>query len=297
MIIVSLFGGLGNQMFQYACGKAIATKLGVELKLDISLVNDRTPRKDFTYRDYELAVFNIEDEIATEAEVRKFIPNLWNSSEIQRQFYKIKRILTQKVLYTEKLKFRYNSEIDTVRDNSYIYGYFQTERYFEHIRAELLERFRLKTQVDEKNAALIKKMQTENSVSIHVRRGDYTNSPFSLLSVEDYYQKAIDFILEKVEVPVFYIFTNDPEWVEDNFKVLQINKSIVTINYGNQSYMDMILMSNCRHNICANSSFSWWGAWLNTNPNKIVVTPKSWFKSTEYVESIYDLIPEKWLSL
>ena len=297
MIIVSLFGGLGNQMFQYACGKAIATKLGVELKLDISLVNDRTPRKDFTYRDYELAVFNIEDEIATEAEVRKFIPNLWNSSEIQRQFYKIKRILTQKVLYTEKLKFRYNSEIDTVRDNSYIYGYFQTERYFEHIRAELLERFRLKTQVDEKNAALIKKMQTENSVSIHVRRGDYTNSPFSLLSVEDYYQKAIDFILEKVEVPVFYIFTNDPEWVEDNFKALQINKSIVTINFGNQSYMDMILMSNCRHNICANSSFSWWGAWLNTNPNKIVVTPKSWFKSTEYVESIYDLIPEKWLSL
>ena len=297
MIIVSLFGGLGNQMFQYACGKAIATKLGVELKLDISLVNDRTPRKDFTYRDYELAVFNIEDEIATEAEVRKFIPNLWNSSEIQRQFYKIKRILTQKVLYTEKLKFRYNSEIDTVRDNSYIYGYFQTERYFEHIRAELLERFRLKNQVDEKNAALIKKMQTENSVSVHVRRGDYTNSPFSLLSVEDYYQKAIDFILEKVEVPVFYIFTNDPEWVEDNFKVLQINKSIVTINFGNQSYMDMILMSNCRHNICANSSFSWWGAWLNTNPNKIVVTPKSWFKSTEYVESIYDLIPEKWLSL
>jgi len=297
MIIVSLFGGLGNQMFQYACGKAIATKLGVELKLDISLVNDRTPRKDFTYRDYELAVFNIEDEIATEAEVRKFIPNLWNSSEIQRQFYKIKRILTQKVLYTEKLKFRYNSEIDTVRDNSYIYGYFQTERYFEHIRAELLERFRLKNQVDEKNAALIMKMQSENSVSVHVRRGDYTNSPFSLLSVEDYYQKAIDFILEKVEVPVFYIFTNDPEWVEDNFKALQINKSIVTINFGNQSYMDMILMSNCRHNICANSSFSWWGAWLNTNPNKIVVTPKSWFKSTEYVESIYDLIPEKWLSL
>jgi hypothetical protein len=297
MIIVSLFGGLGNQMFQYACGKAIAIKLGVELKLDIKLVADRTPRKDFTYRDYELAIFDIDDKIATEDEVRKFIPNLWNSSEIQRQLYKVKRILTKRVLFTEKMKFRYNNEIDSVRDNSYIYGYFQTEKYFEHLRVELLERFRLKNPVDEKNAAIIKKMQLENSVSIHVRRGDYTNSPFSLLGVEDYYQKAIDFILATVEVPIFYVFTNDPDWVEDNFKVLEINKSFVTINSGSLSYMDMILMSNCKHNICANSSFSWWGAWLNINPDKIVVTPKNWFKSTEYVESIYDLIPDKWLSL
>jgi len=297
MIILSLFGGLGNQMFQYACGKAIAMKLGVELKLDVSLVVDRTPRENFTYRDYELAVFNINDEIATEDEVRVYIPNLWNSTELQRQLYRVKRFLTQKSFFREKLKFRFNEDIDSVSDNSYIYGYFQTERYFEDIRIELLERFSLRNQLDEVNALIVKQMQLENSVSIHVRRGDYTNSAFTLLGVEDYYRKAIDFIIENVENPVFYVFTNDQEWVEDNFKALEINKSIVTVNSGSQSYKDMILMSNCKHNICANSSFSWWGAWLNTNSDNIVITPQNWFKSTEYVESTYDLIPTRWMSL
>jgi hypothetical protein len=297
MIIVSVFGGLGNQMFQYACGKAIASKLGVELKLDTTFVTDRTPRKDFTYRDYELAVFDVEDELATAAEVRKFIPNLWNSSELLRQLYKFKRLLVSRTLYTEKLKFRYNNEIDLVADNSYLYGYFQTEKYFENLRFELLQRFTLKNPLDENNTLIVKQMQLQNSVSIHVRRGDYTNSPFSLLGVEDYYRKAIDYILSNVDAPVFYIFTNDQEWVEENFKALEINKTIVTINSGDQSYKDMILMSNCKHNICANSSFSWWGAWLNTNERKIVITPRNWFKSTEYVESTYDLIPAKWLSL
>jgi len=297
MIIVSLFGGLGNQMFQYACGKAIAMKLGVELKLDVCLVVDRTPRENFTYRDYELAVFNIKDEIATEDVVRAYIPNLWNSTELQRQLYRVKRFLTQKSFFREKLKFRFNEDIDSVSDNSYIYGYFQTERYFEDIRIELLERFSLRNQLDEVNALIVKQMQLENSVSIHVRRGDYTNSAFTLLGVEDYYRKAIDFIIENVENPVFYVFTNDQEWVEDNFKALEINKSIVTVNSGSQSYKDMILMSNCKHNICANSSFSWWGAWLNTNSDNIVITPQNWFKSTEYVESTYDLIPTRWMSL
>lgn len=297
MIIVSLFGGLGNQMFQYACGKAVAMKLGVELKLDVSLVVDRTPRENFTYRDYELAVFNIQDEIATAEEVRKFIPNLWNSTELMRQLYKVKRIVTKRNLFREKRVFRYNNEIESVTDNSYLYGYFQTEKYFENQREELLRQFSLKNQLDEKNASIVKQLRSENSVSIHVRRGDYANSPFSLLNVEDYYQKAIEVILANIDAPVFYVFTNDSKWVEENFKVLKINKSIVTLNTGNQSFKDMILMSNCKHNICANSSFSWWGAWLNTNQGKIVITPKSWFKSTEYVKSTYDLIPNKWLSI
>jgi len=297
MIIVSLFGGLGNQMFQYACGKAIAMKLGVELKLDLSLVVDRTPRENFTYRDYELAVFNIQDKIATEDEVRAYIPNLWNSTELQRQLYRVKRFLTQRAFFREKLKFRFNEDIDSVSDNSYIYGYFQTERYFEDLRIELLERFSLRNQLDEVNATILRQMQLENSVSIHVRRGDYTNSPFTLLGVDDYYRKAVDFIIANVDNPVFYVFTNDQEWVEENFKTLEISKSIVTINSGNQSYKDMILMSNCKHNICANSSFSWWGAWLNTNVDKVVITPNNWFNTTEYVESTYDLIPASWLSL
>jgi len=297
MIIVSLFGGLGNQMFQYACGKVVAKKLGVELKLDVSHVKDRTPRKNFTYREYELDVFNINEEIATPEEVRQYIPNLWNSNEVIKQFFKLKRIFFGKALYREKKKFRYNKDIDYLKDNTYLYGYFQTEKYFESIRNELLKSFSLAKEIDKSNSSLIAQMKSENAVSIHVRRGDYNNSPFELLDIQDYYQNAIELIQKKVESPSFYIFTNDYAWTEENFDPINIKKSIVNINSESQSFLDMILMSNCKHNICANSSFSWWGAWLNATPNKMVIVPLKWFKDTKLNESTYDLIPASWIKI
>jgi len=297
MIIVSLFGGLGNQMFQYACGKAIATKLDVELKLDISHVIDRTARKNFTYREYELGVFNIKEEIATIEEVRQFIPNLWNSNEFIKQIYKLKRLFKGHSLFREKLKFTYNKEVELVKDNTYLYGYFQTQKYFESFRNELLQIFRLKNEIDTSNQNLISRMESENSVSIHVRRGDYNNSPFELLDIHEYYLKAIKLIQEHVESASFYIFTNDYLWTEENFSFIDIQKHIININNESQSFLDMILMSNCKHNICANSSFSWWGAWLNNNPDKMVIAPKMWFKKTEGIKSTYDLIPLDWITI
>lgn len=297
MIIVSLFGGLGNQMFQYACGIVVAKNLNVELKLDLSHIKDRTKRNNFTFRDYELGVFNIKEEIATIEEVRQFIPDLWNSKEYVKQLYKLKRLFTGKSLYIEKSKFSYNKDIELVKDNTFLYGYFQTERYFESQRIELLHNFMLKDQIDKINSSLIDQIKSENAVSIHIRRGDYINSPFELLDVQEYYLKAIELIQKKVESPSFYIFTNDYLWTEENFSSLNIKKTIVNINKNEQSFIDMILMSNCKHNICANSSFSWWGAWLNTNPDKIVIAPKKWFKSTEYVKSIFDLLPKSWLTI
>jgi hypothetical protein len=297
MILVSLYGGLGNQMFQYACGKAVAARLGAELKLDIQHVTDRTPRKEFTFRDYELGVFNVNEQIATSKELNDFVPNLWNANEIVKHYYKLKRILLGNTLYREKLKFSYNKEIDLLKDNTYLYGYFQTEDYFSNFRNDILNSFSLRNVIDDKNAALVAQMQTESSVSIHIRRGDYENSVFELLSLEEYYLKAIETIKKDIESPVFYFFTNDIEWVEKNFNLLNINKKIITINTGKQSYMDLILMSNCKHNIIANSSFSWWGAWLNQNANKIVIAPKKWFKTGQYVETTYDLIPKSWLKI
>jgi len=297
MIIVSLFGGLGNQMFQYACGKSVASRLGVELKLDVSLVQDRAERKNFTYRDYELGVFKIKEEIATIEEVRQYIPNLWNSKLYLKQLYKLKRFFNGNSFYNEKLKFIYNKDIEQVKDNTYLYGYFQTEIYFKTLRNELLQIFRIQQEIDLINSSLISQMKSENSISIHVRRGDYLNSPFEILDIQNYYQKAIEFIQKEINSPVFYIFTNDYLWVEKNFELLNIKKTIVKINSDNQSYLDMILMSNCKHNICANSSFSWWGAWLNTNPSKIVIAPDRWFKNAEYVNSISDLLPKGWITI
>jgi len=297
MIMISIFGGLGNQMFQYACGKSVATKLGVELKLDVSHLIDRTLRKDFTYREYELDVFNIKEEIATPEEVRQYIPNLWNSNELIKQLFKLKRILLGKALYRERIKFKYDKEIDSLKDNTYIYGYFQTEKYFENIKNELLQSFRLTNELNLNNSSLLAKIKSENAVSIHVRRGDYDKSPFELLDIQDYYRNAIELIQKNVESPFFYIFTNDYAWAEENFEPINIKKSIVNINSESQSFLDMILMSNCKHNICANSSFSWWGAWLNVTPNKIVIVPLKWFKNLELNESTYDLIPSNWIKM
>ena len=141
MIIVSIYGGLGNQLFQYACAKAVAMKLGVELKLDISLVNDRTESENFTFRDYELGAFNIEDQIATLDEVRQYVPNMYYSSDLSKKLFKIKRFLTRKTFYYEKTKFQFENRINLINDNSLIFGYFQTEKYFLSIREELLKIF------------------------------------------------------------------------------------------------------------------------------------------------------------
>ena len=294
MIIISLFGGLGNQMFQYSTAKAISLKLGVELKLDTSLLEDRTPKENFTYRDYEFSAFNIDEKIANTNEVRRFVPNLWNSSKTTLALFKIKRAIFGTHYYWEKHKFEYDAFTKSLKDNTYIYGYFQSEKYFAGIRPQLLESFRLRTNPNEANMKLLAQIQAENSVSIHIRRGDYKNSPFQLLEMDSYYLKAIKSIEQKIDSPVFYIFTNDIAWTEKQFKTTQIKKVIVNINTESQSYMDMILMSHCQHNICANSSFSWWGAWLNSNPKKVVIVPKKWFKDKNLNTKTSDLIPEGW---
>lgn len=296
MIIVSIFGGLGNQMFQYACGKALATKLGVDLKLDVSFLADKTVRENFTVRDYELNVFKINEEIAELDEVRKFIPDLWNCTKLELLKYKLLRLLNGKKYYFEKQKFQFEQRFINVDDNSYIYGYFQTEKYFSTIKNDLIEAFTLKEELDDQNKKLIVKIKSENAVSIHIRRGDYINSPFTLLDMS-YYQQAIELIKKRVENPKFYIFANDNDWVARNFDLLNINKTIVIHNQGDRSYMDMILMSHCKHNICANSSFSWWGAWLNQCTDKLVIVPKKWLKNKVYSASTYDLISENWLQI
>ncbi|MEA4983759.1 MAG: alpha-1,2-fucosyltransferase [Paludibacter sp.] len=299
MIFVSIFGGLGNQMFQYATAKAVAKRLNVELKLDIQHVTDRKFRKNFTYRNFELSVFNLDEKIATLKEVRRYIPNLWNTNKIILQFYRIKRILTGRRLYQEKKKFCIDENIFSIKDNTYLYGYFQTSGYFEDIRSDLLYSFEFKTPPNQINRELMAQISRENAVSIHVRRGDYINSPFHLLGMDDYYMKAIKIISEKVTSPTFYIFSNDYDWVIENFKDLPIKKTIVQINNTeSDAHMDMKLMSMCKHNICANSSFSWWGAWLNQYTERIIIVPQRWFNnSVIYNTSTNDLIPKDWIRI
>jgi hypothetical protein len=298
MIIVSLFGGLGNQLFQYACGKSVAKKLGVELKLDASILLNKKNRKDFTNRDFELSAFNIDAQIADLKEVRKYVPNLFETPKWFHQLYRIKRFLNGRHLFIERIQQRhtYISSIEKIKDNTYLYGYFQTEKFFVNIKDEIIRSLQLHPdiQISNENKKAILEIEAENSVSIHVRRGDYTNSRFELLELDNYYLKAIEEIEKQLAHPKFFIFSNDLKWAKNNFSSLSIDFKLVDINSTTQSYMDMILMSHCKHNIIANSSFSWWGAWLNNNPNKIVIAPKMWYKNEMDSK---ELIPEKWIRL
>ncbi|MFV0390959.1 MAG: alpha-1,2-fucosyltransferase [Paludibacteraceae bacterium] len=297
MIIASLFGGLGNQLFQYANARAVSLRLGVELQLDTSIIRGKEEVADFTNRDFELSVFNINAGISDVKEVRKYVPNLLRTPKWFHQIYRIKRMFTGKHLFIERTwnRFHYIPSIERVKDNTYLYGYFQTERFFKDIRAEILDAIQLKPDisVSTENQTIFNSMKNENAVSIHVRRGDYQNSNFMLLEM-DYYAKAIERISETVKNPKFYIFSNDMDWVRHQFSNLNIDFQAIDINTGEQSYMDMILMSNCKHNIIANSTFSWWGAWLNTHEDKVVIAPKNWFKQKDKSS---ELIPDEWIKI
>ena len=158
---------------------------------------------------------------------------------------------------------------------TYYDGFWQWERYFHDCQNEVKNAFTFKV-IDNQNMELGAQMKCENSISIHFRRGDYLNLPRLMVCDDDYYNSAISYMLEHVENPMFYVFSNDTKWSDDFMKKLQVPYRIIDFNQGQNSYRDMYLMTQCKHNIIANSSFSWWGAYLNSCSQKIVVSPKEW---------------------
>ena len=173
-------------------------------------------------------------------------------------------------------------------------------KYFEGIENDIKKDFRFKNQLDNKNLEILNEIENSNSISIHIRRGDYMSpenyNMYGCIATPTYYKKAIKVIEEKVENPTFFVFSNDMDWVKKN---IQINSRVfyIDINSGNGSYKDMQLMSNCKHNIIANSSFSWWGAWLNENKNKIVIAPKKWINREDVDSDKIELFCEGWTLL
>lgn len=295
MIIVKLQGGLGNQMFQYAIGRRMALLHKIDLKLDLTELTDRTPKANFTFRDYELGVFQINPLIAEEREV-----SIFNRNDI---FSKIKRLFCPTKLIQEK-NLNFNPTILNSGDQVYLNGYWQSERYFDNIRTVLLSDFKLRQSFLEKYTAnerikIIKKqIETPPSVSVHFRRGDYitdsiTNSVHGTCNI-DYYRKAINLIREKVASVHLFLFSDDPEWVLKNHLFDDFPATSVATS---DKHLDMYLMSLCQHNIIANSSFSWWAAWLNQNPEKLVIAPQRWFANNELNQQTQDLIPQNWIRL
>lgn len=290
MIIVRVTGGLGNQMFQYAMYKSLEKK-GKLVKLDSKSFYET--KKE--HNGYELErIFDIKPNKPTKEDLEKFDEN--NISTL----FKIKRKLfgDKKFVYDTK-EYVFNKDVYKLK-NSYLNGYWQSIKYFEGIENDIKKDFRFKNQLDNKNLEILNEIENSNSISIHIRRGDYMSpenyNMYGCIASPTYYKKAIKVIEEKVENPTFFVFSNDMDWVKKN---IQINSRVfyIDINSGNGSYKDMQLMSNCKHNIIANSSFSWWGAWLNENKNKIVIAPKKWINREDVDSDKIELFCEGWTLL
>jgi len=290
MIITNVYGGLGNQMFQYAIARRIAYENNVEFKLDISKM------KSYELRDFLLNSFNIKNDIATENEIA-------NYKKIKNKYFtKLEKILHElgfpkfNKTYYEKQEFSFDQYITTLSD-VYLEGYWQSPQYFDSIREIILNDFSLSIKLDKENQKILNQIQNTNSISLHIRRGDYVNNPYTnkihgTCSLS-YYQKAIEQINSKVSNPVYYIFSDDIDWVKANLKFDNV-KIFVDINTGETCYFDMELMKNCKHNIIANSTFSWWGAWLNENENRLIIAPKKWINTHSFFD---ELLPKEWIKL
>ena len=285
MIIVKLIGGLGNQLFQYSLGRKLSIKNNDIFKLDLSDFTKDNPRF------YSLGYFNIVENFAKKEDVAKL-----KKKGLSRVFEKIKPYYKRSVIKYKGYDFDPN--ILELSGNFYLDGYWQSEKYFQDIKNIIRKEIILKEPLPSKYAGIINNIKNSNSVSIHIRRGDYiTNNKFykvyNLLD-EKYYQRAVKFIAEKISDPRFFIFSDDIEWAKRD---LDIPHPRIFVSGENEmkDYEELILMSLCKHNITANSSFSWWGAWLNENTDKIVISPDKWFN--DKIGNAKDLIPENWIRL
>lgn len=298
MIIVRLEGGLGNQMFQYALGRQLSIINNTMLKIDISALGKARITANTTWREYRLNIFNFKCEIANVYDIQKV--KTYSPSFFDKLKYKFlgKPNPYGKTEVFEKNLFNFDSSILKTPVNAYITGYWQSYYYFNSIREILLNDFQLKDIPNVNIYSFINKITNQNSVSVHIRRGDYVSNPKHMenhgLCSPKYYYHAIDYICNKIENPVFYFFSDEINWVEKNIK---INYPAIYIKAtpAEKDFYDLYMMSLCKHNIIANSSFSWWGAWLNKNSDKIVVAPKKWMNDSSIDTT--DLIPENWVRL
>jgi len=296
MIIVRLTGGLGNQMFQYACGRAVSLHWNTCLMLDHSFLEDKSYRPDFTYRDYALNAFGIDKKVSVEDLTKLGFKKAYFSPLNAKLSWK--SFLHGYKYYHEK-GLHFKDEVFFLGPKLYLSGYFQSEKYFEKISNVIRDDFKFSPIQNGQNSLLLNKIQSySNSVSLHIRRGDFLTAgkgTVHFTCTPEYYQKAISIIKSKMGNPYFFVFAQDDEdWARENIKFEDSYEFIGNNNYGSLSFEDLRLMSCCKNHIIANSSFSWWGAWLNPNPNKIIISPKNWLKK---VPDIPDLIPNYWIKI
>jgi hypothetical protein len=289
MVIVHLAGGLGNQLFQYAAARRLAQVHNVTLKLDL-MFYQRT-----SFRHYRLDQFQIVAAPAYPAEIARFC----GRSKLVRQL----RLLANRLRpYTKRSwvierHFHFDPAVLRLPQDVYLQGHWQSEGYFKEIEPLVRQELTLRAPPDAQNAAILDRIQSTQSVSLHIRRTDYLHNPVFYREdgpcTLDYYQAAIKHLAEAIEMPELFVFTDDPAWARANLQSpCRLPLTFLEHNGEERDFEDLRLMSACKHHILANSSFSWWGAWLGTHPAQVVVAPQTWLNDPAYDPK--DIILQSW---
>ena len=282
-VTVAIFGGLGNQLFQYAMGRALSLRTRRSLELDLRFYEHR---KAF---DFGLNHFNIQATIGT--------PDSLPPARTNRLRYFYWRYLSARNTFIREGNKRRAGENLQTKDNIYLHGYWQSENHFLDSIAQIRCDLSPVQPPTKQHKEILLRVNSCNSVAIHVRRGDYVSNPKAKKIYAEcpnrYYKRAIRMIEEKTNKSTKpFIFSDDPEWAADNLN-LGVNSEIVSTDPPSLPSQELWTMANCMHQVIANSTFSWWAAWLNKNPEKIVVAPKQWMRSR--TSSELGLIPNGWL--
>ncbi|MDB4078797.1 alpha-1,2-fucosyltransferase [Amylibacter sp.] len=285
MIYSRIRGGLGNQLFQYCAARSLADSLGTSLGLDTRDFNQNSP--------YLLGLknFNIRADFNPSVMIKHK-----NDGYIK---YLIDIAFGKKQKIYKETSLNFNEKFLLLQNNSYLKGYWQTEKYFKDNKKNILNDLKIINPQSNQNKKISKKIAGTTSVSLHIRRGDYvTNTAYNAAHGTcslTYYKNAINHLINKIGKNfTVFAFSDDPEWVSSNLK-LPVSICFIDNNSSEYSYEDLRLMSECNHNIIANSSFSWWGAWLNTNHHKTVIAPNSWYADQSLKNN--DIIPSNWTKI
>ena len=293
MIITRLFGGLGNQMFQYAAGYACARRAGCSLKLDVYDLVDRTPRTDFIYRDYDLGIFRLQPDFASRSDLRKV--GIGVRPEERHLWERVRGRLGGNRRLVEK-GWGYNAAWEGAKPPVHLLGYWQNERYFADVADGLREEFAFRADYASDDDAVARRIRGTEAVCVNVRRGD-----FVALDAErerrgfcdaEYFRRAVEEMRSLVPGAEFFGFSDEVEWCRENIRaavpIQWVGHEHAGIKFGKYLW----LMSQCRHFIIPNSTFAWWGAWLGEKPDTRVIAPLEWFADERNAEM--GIVPARW---
>lgn len=294
MIIVRLQGGLGNQMFQYAIGRALSLKNNTTLGLDTHDLMDRTAHPgQVTFRNYDLDLLSVTAQVLTQDQIPARYRSLGTgiTSRITR---KIRDVFVPHAGVEQQ--FHFDGDVLDSGPESYLTGYWQSPRYFEGYEDTIRADFKVAKPLPEIVVTLQKQIKEQQSVCIHVRRGDYVGSKVHDVVTKEYYDQALKMLQSKVAIDCIYVFSDDIKWCEENLTFSYLTIFVGAEYAGERAIVGHFeLMRACTHFIIPNSSFAWWAAWLSESPDKIVIAPKQWFVDAS-IDST-DVTPKEWIRI